>query len=185
MPRTLTPQLRDEALSLLQHRGAILDLARELSQLMRGEGIPGVIIGGIAVFLHGYERTTTDIDVFVDPPLTTLKDLLIANGFEFDEQRREFVKYGVPVQFVTRDLVTRPPRRTVEIDGIITVSLGDLIQMKLESGSKNILRAKDMGDVVELILRHDLGSEFARHLDKTLRPTYRKLIKAMREAGKG
>ena len=152
---------------------------------MRREGIPGVVIGGIAVLLHGYVRTTEDIDVFIDQPLTTLKDLLIAEGFEFDEQRREFVRFGVPVQIVTRDLVTKPPQRTVEIDGIMTVTLPDLIGMKLESGSKNVLRTKDMADVIGLILHHGLGSDFARHLDKSLRPTYRKLIKAMRQAGGG
>jgi hypothetical protein len=185
MPRTLTRQLRDQALNLLDHRGTILELARELSQFMRREGIPGVVIGGIAVLLHGYVRTTEDIDVFVDQHSSTLKDLLIAEGFEFDEQRREFVRYGIPVQFVTRDLVVNPPRRTVEIEGIITVSLPDLIGMKLESGSKNVLRTKDMADVIGLILRHGLKSDFARHLDKSLRPTFRKLVKAIRQAGGG
>jgi hypothetical protein len=137
MPRALTRQLRDEALNLLDYRGAILELARELSHLMRREGIPGVVIGGIAVLLHGYVRTTEDIDVFVDQPLTTLKDLLIAEGFQFDELRREFVRYG--------------------IERIITVSLLDLIEMKLASGSKNILRAQDMADVIGLIRHNRLG----------------------------
>src|SRR5207237_3949413 len=109
----------------------------------------------------------------------------IAEGFQFDTQRREFVRYGVPVQFVTRDLVAKPPRRTVEIDGIITVSLADLIEMKLESGSKNLLRAQDLADVIGLIRHHHLRSDFARHLDQSLRPTFRKLVKAIRQAGGG
>jgi hypothetical protein len=177
--------LRDEALNLLDGRGMILDLARELSQLMRREGISGAIIGGIAVLLQGYVRTTEDIDVFIDQPLAPLRDLLIEEGFQFDKARRDFVRYGVPMQFVMRDLLARPPRKTVEIEGIITVSLADLIGMKLESGRKNILRAQDLADVVNLIRHHGLESDFAHHLDKSLRPTYRKLIKAIRDAGKG
>jgi hypothetical protein len=176
-------RLRNEALTLLDRRGAILDLARELTTLMRREGIPGIVIGGIAVVLHGYLRTTKDIDIFLDQPLETFADRLIAAGFQFDEQRSEFVREMVPVHLVTRDQVTRPPRRTVEIDGIITVSLADLIDMKLESGSKNILRAQDMADVIGLIRHNGLGGEFARHLEKSLRPVYRKLVKAIKKEG--
>jgi hypothetical protein len=184
-PRVPTCELREEALKLLERRGKILELARELSQLMRRQAIPGVVIGGIAVLLHGHVRATDDIDVFVDPASPGLKDLLIAAGFQFDEQRRESLRYGVPVQFVTRDLVDKPPRRTVEIDGIITISLADLIGMKLESGSTNLLRAQDLADVIAWIRHHGLGSDFARHLDESLRPTWRKLIKALRQEGEG
>ena len=66
MSYLLTTQRRDEALKLLDRRGSILDLARELTALMQREGIPGVVIGGIAVLLHGYVRTTKDIDIFLD-----------------------------------------------------------------------------------------------------------------------
>ncbi len=184
-PRIPTRELREEALKLLEGRGAFLDLARELTELMRRENIPGVIIGGIAVYLHGYTRATEDIDIFIDQTSKNLNDLLIAAGFHFDEQRRKFVRYGVPVQFVTRDLVDKPPRRTVEIDGILTISLADLIGMKLESGSTNLRRTRDLSDVIELIHRHGLQSDFARHLDKSLRPTFRALIKALRQEGGG
>ncbi|MGB0069318.1 MAG: DUF6036 family nucleotidyltransferase [Isosphaeraceae bacterium] len=74
MPTVVSFRLRNEALALLDKQGSILDVARELSQLMRQSGIPGVVIGGIAVVLHGHVRTTKDIDVFVAqslPPLTS------------------------------------------------------------------------------------------------------------------
>ena len=53
--------------------------------------------------------------------------------------------------------------------------------MKLESGSKNVLRAQDLADVIGLIRQNELTSEFARHLDKSLRSAYRKLVKAIQE----
>jgi hypothetical protein len=179
--RTISTRLRDEALRLLDRRGAILDLARELSDLMRRENIPGVVIGGIAVVLHGHVRSTTDIDIFVDQPLEEIARVLCAHGFEYHEARREFVRDGVPVHLVTTEQIVRAPKQPMEIDGITTVSLADLIEMKLESGSKNVLRAQDLADVIGLIRHNGLTGEFARHLHKSLRSEYRKLAKAILE----
>jgi hypothetical protein len=179
--RTISPRLRDEALSLLDRRGSILEMARELSLVMRRENIPGVVVGGIAVVLHGHVRSTKDIDIFVDQPLEEIARVLIAQGFQYDEARREFVRDGVPVHLVTRDQVARAPKKSIEIEGITTVSLADLIEMKLESGSKNVLRAQDLADVIGLIRQNGLTGEFARHLHKSLRTEYRKLAKAIRE----
>jgi hypothetical protein len=181
MPRTISRVLRDEALSLLDRRGSILELARELSRLMQRQNVPGVVIGGIAVVLHGHVRSTKDIDIFVDQPLETIASVLRAAGFQYDEARREFMRDEIPVHLVTREQLARAPRKTMEIDGVTTVSLADLIEMKLESGSKNVLRAQDLADVIGLIRHNDLSSEFARHLDKSLRSAYRKLVKAIRE----
>jgi Nucleotidyltransferase of unknown function (DUF6036) len=178
-----TRTLRDEALSLLDRRGSILELAREISRLMRREAIPGVVIGGIAVVLHGHLRVTKDVDVFLDQPLQPIADLLLAEGFAYDEKRREFTREGVPLHLVTREQVAKPPRETLEIEGVTTVSLADLIEMKLSSGMRNMLRAQDLADVIGLIRHNGLTSEFARRLDKSLRPTFRKLVKAIEQEG--
>jgi hypothetical protein len=169
--------LRDEALLMLDKRGAILDIAREISHLMRAAGIPGVVIGGVAVVLHGHLRTTKDVDIFIHPPLEPLAELLIANGFTFDRGERAFFKQGVAVHLVLPEQVGSPPNEVVEIEGITTVTLADLIGMKLRSGSENLLRAQDLADVIGLIRHHRLTSGFARHLDKALRPTFRKLVR--------
>lgn len=49
------------------------------------------------------------------------------------------------------------------------------IEMKLTSGSTNILRAQDLADVIGLIRQHGLTSEFARQLRKSARQAYRQL----------
>jgi hypothetical protein len=177
--------LRDEALLMLDRRGALLDVAREVSQLMRAAGIPGVVIGGVAVVLHGYVRTTNDIDIVLQPPLEPLADLLTAHGFTFDRRRREFVKQGVPVQLVHPEQIGALSSKAVEIEGITTVALADLINMKLRSGSTNLLRAQDLADVIGLIRHQRLTSEFARHLDKALRPAFRKLVRMIRRESSG
>ena len=178
-----TLALRDEALSLLDRRGSILELAREISGLMRRESIPGLVIGGIAVVLHGHMRVTKDVDVFLDQPLKSFADLLIADGFAYDEKRRAFTREGVPLYPVTLEQVAKPPRETVEIEGITTVGLADLIEMKSSSGVRNMLRAQELADVIGLIRHNGLTSEYARHLDKSLRPTFRKLVKAIQRQG--
>jgi Nucleotidyltransferase of unknown function (DUF6036) len=182
-PRTVSAAHRDEALRLLDRSGSILDLARELSRLMRQAEIPGVVIGGIAVVLHGYVRATRGIDVLLDQPLQSMTDMLIAAGFQYDAKRREFVRGDLPVHLVTRNQVAKPPMRVVEIEGISTASLHDLIEMKLLSGSKHMLRTQDLADVIGLIRQNALTGEFARRLDKSVRPVYRKLVKAIETEG--
>jgi hypothetical protein len=183
MTTAVSTRLRAEALGLLDKRSAILDVAREVSRLMREKGLTGAVIGGVAVVLHGHVRTTRDIDVFVEEPLQPLADLLVASGFFFDAEKKEFVREGIPVHLVTIEQVKQAPSRTVEIEGITTIPLEDLIAIKLRSGSTNVLRAQDLADAIGLIRHHRLTRPFARHLEKSLRPIYRKLIKEMKREG--
>lgn len=175
--------LRDEALLLLEGRGILLDVAREISGLLRAAGVPGVVVGGIAVVLHGYVRTTRDIDLLPLSPVDPLASLLTAKGFTFDRKRREFVKQGVPVHLVLPEQVETLPTETVDIEGVTTVTLAELINMKLRSGSRSLLRAQDLADVIGLIRHHRLTSEFVRHLDRALRPAFRKLVHKIQQEG--
>jgi hypothetical protein len=165
----------------LDKKGNVLDLAREVSRLLRTAGIPGVVIGGIAVVLHGHVRTTKDVDIFVQPPLEPLAALLTKRGFLFDRTERAFIKHGVPVHLVLPEQVGFSPKETIEIEGITTVTLADLVDMKLRSGSANLLRAQDLADVIGLIRHHQLTSAFARHLEKSLRPAFRKLVRMIQK----
>lgn len=70
---------------------------------------------------------------------------------------------------------------TIEIEGITTVTLIDLINMKLRSGTENLLRAQDLANVIGLIRHHQLSGEFTRHLDKELRPALRKIIRLIEQ----
>jgi len=67
-----------------------LDCQRALQQA----DIPHSICGGVAVCLHGYQRNTTDIDIIIlDKDVPTIKDLLTAQSFHWDQEgdaRRSF-----------------------------------------------------------------------------------------------
>ena len=39
----------------------------KLCEALNREGVKYVVIGGFAVFLHGFPRFTEDIDLFIDP----------------------------------------------------------------------------------------------------------------------
>lgn len=175
--------LRNEVLLILDKRGAVLEVAREVSQLMHEANLSGAVIGGIAVVLHGHIRTTKDVDIFARPPLQPLSELLKANGFTFDRKERTFIKHGVPIHLVLPEQTGPLSNETIEIEGITTVTLADLINIKLRSGTTNLLRAQDLADVIGLIRHHQLTGSFARHLDKPLRLTFRKLTRMVRREG--
>jgi hypothetical protein len=175
----LQPDLRDEALRILEGHGSLLEVAREVSDLLRAARFRVAIIGGIAVVLHGHLRTTKDVDLVVDGPLKPVVDLLMARGFAFDPGKRELIRRDVPVHLVPREQTGTTSDRFIEIDGITTVTLAELIDMKLRSGMSNILRSQDLADVIGLIRHNRLRSEFSRHLGKATRPEFRRLVRAI------
>jgi hypothetical protein len=180
----LTFRHRDEALKLIEGRGAILDTAREVTNLIRESGLSAAVIGGVSVVLHGYWRSTRDVDLLVASNVEEVARLLETHGFRLDATRREFVRDVIPVLLVLPGQAGTTGLRTVEIEGVLTVPLDDLIAMKLRSGLKSMLRAIDLADVIGLIRNNTLTSEFARSIDKTLRPTFRKLVREVeRERG--
>jgi hypothetical protein len=172
--------LQREGLAILTGDSPILDVAREVSAIIARTGIDAAIIGGVAVVLHGHVRTTVDVDVYTSEP-DALKSALEAGEFRFDPTLRQFEKEGVPVHLVTPSLVPDPPRKHEQIGGIHTVSLADLINIKLRSGSENILRAQDMADVIGLIRCRNLRGDFTSKLSKDLRPAFRTLLNAIRK----
>lgn len=135
-------RLRDAALSLLDGGGPIMETARLASDLLAEADLPAVVVGGVSVILNGHLRTTRDVDIFVPGDLRPVADALIAAGFAHDPIRREFVRELIPVHLVTPDQAGVAEVRSVEVDGIRTATLADLIAMKLRSGTTNLLRAQ-------------------------------------------
>jgi hypothetical protein len=109
------------------------------------------VIGGVAVTLHGHVRATSDVDVYVPAPLAAFAERLRADGFSFDAGRREFSLDGVPVHRAPPAQAVPVPTHMRTIDDVRTVSLADLINLKLRSGLRDLARARDLADVVDLI----------------------------------
>jgi len=136
-----------------------LDLQQLFATLAR-HGVEYVVIGGVAVQVHGHRRTTRDLDVMPAPTRDNLDRLALALG-ELEARPRE-LPGGTPTgeQLATAPVV--PPLTTrhgelhilnevpgaapyddvrrralvVELDGVqlAIVGLDDLIAMKRASG---------------------------------------------------
>jgi len=75
-----------------------------------------------------------------------------------------------------------PEESTIEIDGIKTVSLEKLIELKLASGMTAPHRLKDLADVQEIIKIKNLSADFAEKLNPFVREKYLELQKAVEDS---
>ena len=99
---------------------------------------------------------------------------------------------GIAVQFVHAghragpgsEVILPDPaddRCITEIEGLPVLTLARLVESKLACGQANLRRThKDFADVVELIQRRRLTSAFARFLHRSLRATFRQLVRNAR-----
>src|SRR6266513_4620928 len=70
-----------EAMTLWEGTGtAVAQAAHAVSGLLSDHGIANLIAGGLAVQLHGYPRTTVDVDIVV-PDVQAAHEFLVAHGY--------------------------------------------------------------------------------------------------------
>jgi hypothetical protein len=133
----------------------ILAVARSLTPR-----VDAPVLGGIAVYLHGYPRATVDLDRYTPDRRHTAKQLEAA-GAKWDTTHPEHVLDEVRIHTVTPEDARHYVDKTSVIDGVRVVSLKDLIAIKLLCGLQNPGRSKDIADVEELIRRIPLDKRFA------------------------
>ena len=150
-------------------------------------GVPYALVGGLAMFLHGYRRFTEDVDLLVTREgLATIHERLEGLGyvppFTGSKHLRD-ADSGVKVEFlVTGDYpgdgkpkpvsFPDPAQASEMIDGVSCVNLSKLIELKLASGMSAIHREKDLVDVQELIHVLKLGQDIVDQLDPSVRAAY-------------
>ncbi len=156
--------------------------------------VPHAVVGGMAMFLHGYRRFTEDVDVLVTADgLKHLHDQLEGRGyvppFAGSKNLRDSAN-GVRIEFiVTGEFpgdgkpkpVAFPDPNTAStiVDGIRCLGLIQLIDLKLASGMTNPGRLKDLADVQEMIDALHLTPEFANQLNPYVRGRYLELHTAL------
>ncbi len=166
------------------HR-ALQKITRKLKEL----DISYAVVGGLALFKHGYRRTTDDVDILVtSADLRTIHEKLEGLGylppFKNSKHLRD-VEEGVRIEFLTtgdfpgdgkpKEVAFPDPKdAATEAEGIRYLNLIPLIELKLASGLSAPHRRKDLVDVQELIrtlalpldfkeqLRGSVSAEFAR-----------------------
>lgn len=169
---------------MLEGRGAVIETARHISRILSENGVAGAVIGGVSVTLHGHVRATSDVDVYVPEPLSIVAEHLTRAGFEFDPRNREFLRQQVPVHLISPAQAVPTPTHFTTIDEVKTVSLADLINLKLHSGLSSVLQSQDLADVIALIRVNKLDGRFTSRIHKPLRHDFRRLLQTIRSGEK-
>jgi hypothetical protein len=173
-----------EASIYFEGSGAVQKTLQKITRKLDELGIPYAVAGGMALFGHGFERFTVDVDILVtEEGLREIHEQLEGLGyippFRKSKQLRD-VEYGVKIDFLVAGQfpgdgkpkpVSFPDPKSVavEIAGIKYLSLPTLIDLKLASGISSPGRVKDLGDVQELIKALKLPREFSEGLNEYVR----------------
>lgn len=184
-----------EGLRFFGGHGMINDALKRLTDDLDRNGIDYVVIGALALNNHGYRRFTEDIDLLLTKGgLEKFKTDLVGLGYRpaFSGATRKFrtTDGNIPVEVITAgefpgDGLPKPVsfpdplEAAVTIDGVNTVSLAKLVELKLASGMTAPDRLKDLADVQELIKLKDLDESFAERLDPYVRAKFIELQSAV------
>ena len=187
-----------EGLKFFRGKGMLNETLKRLIDDLERNKIEYAVIGAIALNQHGYRRFTEDIDLLLTGEgLEKFREKLIGSGYRpaFAGAKKKFRTTGenVPVEIITSgefpgDGLPKPVRFpepnefSVTIDGIKTVSLEKLVELKLTSGMTAADRLKDLADVQELIKIKSLEASFAENLNDFVREKYLELQRAVAAA---
>ena len=170
-----------EASKYFGEGGSVHETVARISRRLDDLGIPFVVVGGIAMFHHGFRRFTEDVDLLVtQEDLAKIHEHLDGLGyvrpFSTSQKCLRDTINGVRIEFLTTgefpgDGKPKPvafphPSDVLEVrDGVKVLQLPRLIELKLASYMTGKARSKDLGDVEELIRTLKLPKEFANQLN--------------------
>ena len=188
-------QAYQEGLNFFMGQGVLNNVLQRLAAALGKLGVDYNIIGAIALNQHGYRRFTEDINLLLTKEgLEKFHEELLKVGCrpKFEGARKQFrtTAENVTVEIITTgeypgDGRPKPvsfpdPKDSVEvIEGLKTISLEKLIELKLASGMTAPHRLKDLADVQELIKVKILSAEFAEKLDPSVREKFIELYSAV------
>ena len=184
-----------EATRFFMGKADVQAAAARIGAVLEEMGIPYVLVGGLAVGVHGYERVTKDVDVLMSAEdLWRFKERWVGRGwvdvFPGSKNMRD-TEAGVgvdvllvgdfpgdgkpkPVSFPSPEHVVMDDDGESELP-VRIIDLRTLIEIKLASGMSAPDRLKDLDDVIHLIRANDLPRVFALDLNPWVRPKYAEL----------
>jgi len=155
----------------------LLDRTLEVIARLNDEGVEYVVIGGVALNLHGLVRATEDLDLFVCPRSDNIAALRRALRRVWDDPEIEqitaedlcgdypAVRYGPPDGSLPLDILTRLgdlvryedlEHEQIEIEGIRVTVVTPMMLMKMKAGT---VRPQDHLDALALKAFFDLEPE--------------------------
>ena len=187
-----------EALRFFNGNGMLNDALARLVLDLERQSIDYAIIGAVALNQHGFQRLTVDIDLLLSVEgLDRFREKLVGLGYRpaFEGARKKFrtVRENIPIDIISAGeypgdglpkpvQFPNPDEFVVVIDGVKTISLEKLVELKLASGMTAGDRLKDLADVQELIKIKKLDEHFADRLNKYVRAKYLELYDGVASA---
>ncbi|MDQ2900947.1 MAG: nucleotidyltransferase family protein [Acidobacteriota bacterium] len=181
----------EEGLRFFRGQGMVNDTLLRLVADLEAHEIEYSVIGAVALNQHGYRRFTEDIDLLMSKEgLEKFRDELVGKGYRpaYQGASRKFreTARNVPIEIITSGEYPgdgkpkpiqfhEPGEHCVVIDGVKTVELPKLIELKLASGMSGLGRLRDLADVQELIRVRHLDESMAARLDPSVRAKYLEL----------
>jgi hypothetical protein len=186
-----------EGLSFFMGEGIINETLRRVTADLENRGIDYSVISAIALNQHGYRRFTEDIDLLMTQEgLEKFQTELVGLGYRpaFNGATKKFrtTQENVTVEIITEGefpgdgkpkpiQFPNPNESQIEIDGIKTLTLEKLVELKLASGITAPHRLKDLADVQEIIKIKGLTADFAEKLNPFVREKFLELQKAVED----
>ena len=187
-----------EGLEFFNGTGMLNDALVKLTSDLERREIDYAVVGAVALNQHGYQRFTSDIDLLLTPDgQRRFMEELVGLGYRpaFEGARKKFrtTQANVPIDIITSGefpgdglpkpvAFPDPADFAVVIDGVKTITLEKLIELKLASGISATDRLKDLADVQEMIKIKDLDEDFAQKLDEYVRDKYMELYRGVASA---
>jgi hypothetical protein len=188
----------DEGLRFFMGQGTLNEVLRKITKDLENKGIDYNLIGAGALNQHGYRRFTEDIDLLLSREgLEKFQKELVGLGYRpaFEGATKKFrtTAENVTVEVIVEGefpgdgkpkpvVFPNPNESNTEIDGIKTLSLEKLVELKLASGMTAPHRLKDLADVQELIKIKELTAEFAEKLNPFVQAKFLELQKAVEDS---
>ena len=188
----------EEGLRFFRGVGLMNETLRQLVKDLDDRKIDYSVIGAVALNQHGYQRFTQDIYVLMTKEgLKKFTQELIGRGYRpaFEGATKKFraTSQNVPIEVITSGeypgdgkpkpvVFPDPAESSVEIDGIKTITLEKLVELKLASGMTGVGRLKDLADVQELIKVRGLDASFAERLDRSVQAKYHELREGLTQS---
>ena len=181
-------------------KGTLNETLRRIAADLENHRIEYSLIGAVALNQHGYRRFTEDIDLLLSKEgLEKFSSELVGKGYRpaFEGAKKKFrtTEENVTVEIITSGeypgdgkpkpvSFPAPDENQIEIEGIKTLTLEKLVELKLASGMTAPHRLRDLADVQELIKVKNLDRDFAEKLNPFVREKFLELQKSVSEAEK-
>jgi hypothetical protein len=143
-----------EGIRFFRGKGMLNNSLRRLADDFDRKGINYAAVDAVALNRHGYKRFTEDIDIRLTPEgLDRFRETLLGLGYHpsFDGPRKKFkiTENNIPLDIVMAGefpgdglpkpvVFPDPADHVVVIDGVKTITLEKLIELKLASGMTSV-----------------------------------------------